>query len=603
MNASNVVTRARRPETLVELFAQSAIANPRRPAVSDDSGRQLSYAELDRLSNGLAERLTRDGVRSEDRIGVSRPRDCDFLVSILGILRSGATYVAVDERYPDVRRDLMLDAAGVRLTLIAPSADPSRLGSRLTLAWSSQGDASAVDDVSTVGAATSALPGPTDAACVLFTSGSTGTPKGVVLEHRNVVAFATNGALAPLASTDRVAQISNVSFDAAHFEIWCSLFANAELVIMPSLPDLVRADLRRELRRRRITVMLAPTMAVNHVAGEDPKAFSGLRILHTGGDVLRPSACRNLLASGFQGRMFNLYGPTEATTAVTSHEIATTPAGESVPIGSPLEGSTVYVLDDRLQPVETGGVGDLYIGGVGVARGYLHDPSRTAEHFLPDPFAGAGATMYATGDRGRDRGDGVFEYRGRADDQVKIRGYRVEPRAVETAILQHSEVRDVAVLAPEAGSDRRLVAFVVAQDGLTPHALRSFVEASLPDHEVPAELVFVSAIPATTHGKRDTAGLLAQRSDRERGRDPFAAPTTESERYLARLWEELLGIERVGIADDFYRLGGHSMLAFRVGKRVERELHLKLAPIEVLTHTVLADLATALDAVRARTSV
>jgi amino acid adenylation domain-containing protein len=579
--------------TLTALVAAAVAEHGDRAAVTDDTGRSLTYRELDAAADRLAALLVRAGVRREDRVGVHRRRGVDFVASVLGVLRAGAAYVAVDDRYPDARRDLMLRGAGCRLVVVDTDAGDALDGVCEVVPWG-------CDNIVATDGVQLGDPTPVDAACVLFTSGSTGTPKGVVLEHRNVSAFAVNPALPRLRPTDRVAQIANVSFDAVHFEMWGALGVGAELVVMPSMPDLVQSDLRRELRRRRITAMLAPTMAFNHIVSEDPDAFGSLRVLHTGGDVVRPSACRDVLAAGFAGTLCNLYGPTEAATACTVHEIAAVGADTvSVPIGSAVEGASLYVLDDLLRPVPVGTTGELHIGGSGVARGYLRDPARTGERFLPDPFAGGGAVMYGTGDLVRDRGDGVLEYLGRADDQVKIRGYRVEPREVERSLLGREGVLETAVLAVGDGQDRKLVAFVVAAAATGPREVREHAVLTMPDYQVPAEILLVSAIPATSHGKRDDAQLLATLAERDRGRGSFRVPATDSERYLTRLWESLLGMEGVGADDDFFALGGHSMLAFRVRKRIERELRLTVPLEDVLETTVLSELAAAIDRLRA----
>ncbi|MFC8006988.1 non-ribosomal peptide synthetase [Streptomyces olivaceus] len=578
-----------RVRTLTDLVARSVAEFGDRVAVTDETGRRITYAELDEAATRLALVLAAAGVRPEDRVGVYRRRGVNFVVSVLAVLRAGAAYVAVDDRYPDARRDLMLTAARCRLAVVDPDWTDRLDGVCETLGWSSEEPAHLVE-------AELPEPSPDNAACVLFTSGSTGTPKGVVLEHRNVAAFAVNPALPRLLPADRVAQIANVSFDAVHFEMWGALGVGAELVVMPSLPDLVQSDLRRELRRRRITAMLAPTMAFNHIISEDPDAFGGVRVLHTGGDVVRPSACRDLLAAGFDGTLCNLYGPTEAATAVTVHEITeVTDEAVSVPIGSAVAGASLYVLDDLLEPVPAGQPGELHIGGTGVTRGYLRDPARTAERFLPDPFAGGGAVMYATGDLVRDRGDGVLEYLGRADDQVKIRGYRVEPREVERTLMGCAGVLEVAVLPVGDGQDRKLVAFVAVGPATGPHEVRAHAEHTMPDYQVPAEIMVVPEIPATSHGKRDNARLLGVLADRERRRDTFREPATDSERYLTKLWESLLGMENIGADDDFIALGGHSMLAFRVRKRIQRELGITIRLEDILEATVLSELASTMD--------
>ena len=352
-----------------------------------------------------------------------------------------------------------------------------------------------------------------------------------------MIAFALNPALPPVEPGDRTAQVASISFDPINFEIWCTLAGGGELVVLPSIPDLLESDLRRELKRRRVTVMLAPAIAINHAVKLDRDCFAPLRVLHSGGDVLLPSSCRDLLAGAFQGRLFNLYGPAETTTACTAHEVTEIgPDEASVPIGSAFEGYRLYVLDNDFRPVPHGEPGELLVGGAGVARGYLNRPELTAERFLPDPFAGDGGSMYRTGDRVRDRGDGVLEYLGRMDTQVKIRGYRVEPGEVERAICANPAVREAAVTAIGDAGDKRLVALVVpAEDGLALKDLRADLAGRVADFLVPSEFIVLPSMPTDAHGKRDWAALTHTAEDRARQRPDYVEPGSDTERYLAEL--------------------------------------------------------------------
>lgn len=555
-----------------------------RPAVTD-ARRSLTYDQLDRESSLVAAALRERGVCREDRVAVYLPRGADVFVALLAVLKAGAAYVPVDTRYPDARRDLMIHNSGARLVITAP-----RLADALRpLAV----PAVTVDElVATAGApATGTVVAGCQAACVLFTSGSSGIPKAIVLEHRNLEYFARNPTLPALVPGDRVGHVSSLSFDAFNFEAWCTLAGGAEIVVLPTMPDLVAGDLQRELRRQRITAMLVPTMAVNHILREDREAFVGLRILHTGGDVLLPAAARELLDSSFAGEFHNLYGPTEGTTACTAYRVTAVGAEETnVPIGTALAGAQVYLLDGDRLPVADGVAGELFIGGAGVARGYLGQPGLTATRFLPDPFTADGGTMYATGDLARRRDDGLLEFLGRADDQVKIRGYRVEPREVERTLSRFPAARDVAVVVSGEGDGKHLVALVDG-DEVSLRDLRAYADDVMPDYMVPGAFVIVPAIPANDHGKRDTPLLLEMAREELRRRRDAIRPRDEVENYLARLWEELLGVEEVGVQDDFFALGGNSLLAFRLRRRAGAELGTTVTIEEVLTVTVLADLA------------
>ncbi|MGH3527362.1 MAG: non-ribosomal peptide synthetase [Pseudonocardiaceae bacterium] len=572
--------------TIIDLFAKTAAKHPDRPAASDGH-RRLSYMELDTKARALADELRTRGIGREDHVALHLVRGVQVFVALLGVLKAGAAYVPVDTRYPDTRRDLMMRDSRAKLVITEPD--------RVELLAGLGVEVYGLD----LEELTSASPEQTyqvderDAAAVLFTSGSSGQPKAVVLEHRNIVHFARNISLPALMPDDRVGHISSLSFDAFHFETWCAFAAGAEIVVLPTMPDLINSDIQRELRRRRITAMLVPTMAVNHVMREDRHAFSPLRILHTGGDVISPTACRELLNGSFSGIFSNLYGPTEATTACTVHQINEVAAdADTVPIGTPLAGSSVYLLDDWLDEVAEGVVGQLHIGGSGVARGYLAQGSLTAEKFLPDPFAAEGRRMYATGDRAVRCSSGVLEYVGRTDDQVKIRGHRVEPREVERTLSQHKEVREAAVLVAGGTIATHLVALVVSDEQISPKQLRKYAVSVMPDFMVPGSFVLVPEIPANDHGKRDLDQLRQLADEHVRRGENRVAPRDQVERHLAAIWEDLLAVEQIGATDDFFALGGNSLLAFRVQRRISRELGVALEPRDVLTNSELGGLAT-----------
>ncbi|TCO59529.1 non-ribosomal peptide synthetase [Actinocrispum wychmicini] len=564
------------PATLVSMFAGTVARVPDRPAVNDGDHR-LTYAELNVRAEAVAEDLRALGVGREDRVACHLDRGAELFVAILGILKAGAAYVPVDTRYPDARRDL----------LIADSR-PAALVTDRTVPV----DVPVIDvDIARTAPVRQPDVRPQDAAAVLFTSGSSGRPKAVVLQHDNLVSFATNPALPALAETDRVGQVSSISFDAFGFETWCAFAGGAEIVVLPAMADLLGSDIRRELKRRQITAMLVPTMAVNHVLREDLDAFSALRVLCTGGDVISPAACRELLGGEFTGEFVNLYGPTEGTTASTAHCVTKADLdADAVPIGLPLAGERVYLLDEQLKEVAPGEVGQLHIGGAGVARGYLDQPELTAEKFLTDPFAGG--RMYATGDLARRRPDGVLEFLGRADNQVKVRGYRVEPGEVERTLGRHPEVRDVAVLVAGHEQDKHLVAVVVCYDRTSPRELRDYAAERMPEFMVPSSFLLVPGIPANEHGKRDIARLRELADEQLRRQGSRVAPDGEIEHYLAELWEDLLAVERIGATDDFFSLGGNSLLAFRVQRRITRELGVPLRPQDVLANSELRGLAT-----------
>lgn len=407
---------------MTELFDTTLKRYPDGLAVLDGET-AMSYRDLDVASNSLAWRLQARGITLEDRVGVYLERSSDLYVALVGILKAGGAYVAVDTRYPAARRDYMLINSGAKVIVTdsPQAAQLQHLDIDVVTITGAEGDPDLVEIA------------PATAASVLYTSGSAGEPKALVLEHRNLVSFATNPSLPRLRAGERVGQISSVSFDAFHFEIWTAFADGACSVILPPVPELLAVGFQQQMRRHGIVAMLVPTMVVNHLVRADADAFAPLRILQVGGDVILPSVCRDLLSGEFRGEMFNLYGPTEITAACTAHQITAADAErEAIPIGRPISGVTVHVLDAGLSPVPPGEVGEIFVGGPGVARGYQDRPELTAERFLIlDHLGDAGCRYYRTGDLARRRTNGVLEFAGRADRQVKIRGYRVEPDEVE----------------------------------------------------------------------------------------------------------------------------------------------------------------------------
>ncbi|MEU7104753.1 non-ribosomal peptide synthetase [Streptomyces sp. NPDC046215] len=580
--------------TLTELFSRSVQLHPDRVAVSDGR-RSLTYGELDKESDAVSALLRSHGVDTEDRVGVYLHRSVELLVAVLGILKAGGAYVAVDTRYPEARRHLMLGRSGAKVILTEEGWE-NRIGeiSAKVVAVSDRSEFEGRRDEGVVA--------PQNAASVLFTSGSSGEPKAIVLEHRNIVSFACNPGMPVLRPEDRTGQVSSVSFDAFHFEMWTTLAAGARTVVLPTVPELLAAGFPRQMKKYGITAMVVPTMVVNHVVHEDRDAFASLRVLGAGGDVLLPSACRSLLSGRFSGSLYNCYGPAEITTGCTAHLVTREDAeSDVIPIGHPIAGATVRILDAGLRPVAPGEIGELFVGGPGVARGYQDRDDLTRERFLDVPAEdGTVLRMYRTGDLARQREDGVLVFVGRADDQVKIRGYRVEPGEVERGLRRYPEVQEAVVLTDGEGNDRRLVAFVVLDGSLDVKELRARTERDLPDFMVPSRFILQNEIPATVNGKRDLDALREVLAAQQTRAAAYSEPQNETERYLARLWEDLLNVEQAGRDEDFFGLGGHSLLAFRMHHRINRELDARLPFPTLLDNTRLKDLAAAIDASRSQ---
>ncbi|ATQ77348.1 non-ribosomal peptide synthetase [Massilia violaceinigra] len=536
-----------------QLFEQQVERTPHATA-AEQEGRALSYGELNARANQLAHHLRQLGVQPDQRVAICAPRSLDMLVAILGVLKAGAAYVPLDPAYPQERIDYMLrDSAPVALLTQSELEAPS---------WLHQPTGN--PEPAAIGLTASHL------AYVIYTSGSTGAPKGVMIEHRGlcnqITALQRLYALGP---ADRVLQFAAPSFDMSVEEIFGALVSGATLVL--GSPAWI-ADAQRwcELAEANaLTVANLPTMFWQQIAQAPHVALpASLRQISIGGEGVAAAALDAWWARpGHRPVLVNAYGPTEATinASILTCQRGTNPRS----IGSPVANTPVYLLDRHGQAVPPGVAGEIHIGGVGVARGYLNLPQLTQERFVPDPFASdAGARMYKSGDLGRWLSDGSLEYLGRNDHQVKLRGFRIELGEIEAQLARQSGVRQAVVLAREDNpGDKRLVAYVVgAADA---GALRAALAQVLPDYMVPAAFVTLDALPLTPNGKLDRHALPAPEGSAYAQR-AYCAPQGEAENALARIWAELLHVERVGRDDNFFELGGHSLLAVQLMERMRR---------------------------------
>ncbi|MGW7819955.1 non-ribosomal peptide synthase/polyketide synthase [Streptomyces puniciscabiei] len=592
--AWNTTTRPADPHSPVDLFAEQARRTPDAVAVRA-GGSGLTYRELAHWSARLAARLLAGGLAPEDRVALLMDRSAELVVAQLAVLRAGGAYVPVDTRAPEDRRQSLLDQAGaaVRLTAADVTAARTDTGPADGIAAGADGTPAGPDGTpagpdGTAGDRPLPPADPDRLAYVMFTSGSTGRPKAVAVRHRDVAALATDSRFADGVCA-RVLLHSPVAFDAATFEVWAPLLTGGCVVVAPG--DSVDAALVRRLAGDEGLSALWLTAGVFRLLAQDaPDCFRGLRQVWTGGDVVPAPAVRRVLAACPGLTVVDGYGPTETTTFATSFPLTDAAAvPDTVPIGRPLDDLRVHVLDARLRPVPPGCAGELYIAGEGVARGYLGRPGDTAARFLADPAGPAGSRMYRTGDLARRRPDGTVEFLGRADDQVKIRGFRVEPGEVEAALAAHPDVVDVAVLAREdRPGSKRLVAYVVGPAGQDPDDLRAFAARTLPDYLVPAAFVPLDALPLSDNGKVDRAALPAPGTLAPRA---YVAPGTDAERRTAEIFGQVLGTEPPGALDDFFQLGGDSILSIRLASRLAEAFGTDLTPREVFTHTTPAALA------------
>ncbi|PZT70837.1 hypothetical protein DN402_05845 [Streptomyces sp. SW4] len=496
---------------LAEQFAAQARRTPDAVAVVGTDGTELTYAELDARSGRLARRLADAGVGPESAVAVLQERSADLVVSLLAVVRAGGFYVPLNTRYPASRMALITGDVGARVVLTDRATDAEHA----CASWAPDAEVVVVDAPGdgADAAALAPLPPvpahPHQLAYVMYTSGSTGRPKGVAITHGDVSALAADRCWRT-GNQERVLLHSPYSFDTSQYELWVPLVSGGAVVVAPP-GDLDTRALARAVVDGRVTGMWLTSGLFNLLAEESPECFTGVREVWTGGDVVSPAAVARVLAASPGTMVVDGYGPTETTTFATHHFMRAPWEQETtVPIGTPLDNTTCHVLDDRLRPVPPGVAGELYIGGTGLARGYLKRPDATAERFVADPFGPEGARMYRTGDLVRRRGDGVLEFLGRVDHQVKIRGFRIELGEIESVLGSHPQVAQCAVLVREdRPGDKRLVAYVVAAPGTDPAtaALRAHVAAALPDYMVPAAFVGLAALPLTPNGKLDRRAL------------------------------------------------------------------------------------------------
>ena len=551
-----------------ELFEARVDRAPQAPALSFE-GQTLSYAELDRRANKLARHLQGLGVGPEVRVGLCVERSVELVVGMLGILKAGGAYVPLDPSYPADRLAMMMQEAALPVLLTQGHlADELPAGGEQLVCLD---DDWAQVERQPEGRVAAGVVGD-NLAYVIFTSGSTGRPKGVMVRHRGLV----NTALAAgeehgVREDSRVLQYASMSFDASVCEVFSTLVAGACLCLAKREELMPGEPLTKTLLEQRISmVTLTPTV----LAQQGVEGLEGLETVISAGE-----ACtREVVGKWKPGRkLLNAYGPTEVTVCATiNKEVEEQRAGV---IGKPWRNVRVYVLDEALQPVPVGVAGELYVGGEGVARGYLGRADLTAEKFVPDALSGeAGARLYRTGDVVKWVEGGSLEYVGRADAQVKVRGFRIELGEVESVLRQQPGVADAVVVAREDGGEKRLVGYYVREEGaeVTAGAVREGLKAKLPEYMVPSALMELEALPLTSSGKVDRKALPEPGAERPELEVAFVAPRNPVEELLASVWAEVLGVERVGVHDSFFDLGGHSLLATQVISRLREVLGVEL---------------------------
>ncbi|MEV4413081.1 non-ribosomal peptide synthetase [Catellatospora sp. NPDC049609] len=552
----------------------------------------LTYRELDERANRLAHHLLAQGVEAEARVGLCT-RDENWIVGALAALKAGACFVPLDPSYPAERLAYMCRDAGVELVLRAGGHGAEVPGRHV--------DLDALDLAGRPATRPAVRVGPQSLAYVMYTSGSTGGPKGVAVTHRNIVRLACSADSIEVRPSDTAVQAANISFDAATLETWGALLNGARLVGLGKDEVLVAERLRGALTAHGVDVLFLPTSLLRQVAAEDPAVFRTVRNLSFGGEQADARTVASLAAHCPDTELVNLYGPTEITVYATAHRCtAETGADRIVPIGRPAANSAVYLLDEQLRPVPDGTAGEMFLGGAGVARGYLGRAALTAQKFVPDPFAAEpGARLYRTGDLARRRTDGALEFLGRVDRQVKVRGHRVEPAEIEDALRALPGVVEVAVVADRAAhGDTRLLAYVVL-DGVDTAAVRAGLAGRLPAYLVPAVFMDLPRLPLNPNGKVDLAALPLPPAE-------HAAPAPEltaAERTVLDIWQESLGRAVDGADANFFELGGNSIDAARVRSRLSAAYGVDVPLQTLFDHPTVAALAAAVAELTAAPAV
>jgi tyrocidine synthetase-3 len=582
---NNTSTPYPEDKTIHQVFAEQVARVPHRVAAAEGL-HGLTYRELDQRSNRLANRLNNRGAAAGTIIGLDVERSLDMLVGILGILKAGGAYLPLEPSYPEERQKRVLMDSHVSIVL-------TRSGAR-RYPWIDH-EIDLAEDRNEDSSGTPALTSSRSLAYVMFTSGSTGDPKGVMVEHRSVVRLVKETRFITVREDEAVLPTGALDFDASTLEIWAPLLNGARVCLVTTADILMPEQLKRCIRLHRVTFMWMTSPLFNQVVSMDTGIFRGVRTLLVGGDVLSPPHI-NRVRVEFPGiQIINGYGPTENTTFSTTFRV-NRDFEDSIPIGKPISNSTAYVLDgrQRLQPI--GAVGELYVGGHGLARGYMNNPELTHDLFPPHPYK-PNERLYRTGDLTRWLEDGNIKFLGRVDQQVKIRGYRIEPGEIQHRLLQCPGVKQAAVIAvtPSAGGDKILCAYIIPEGNTTVDRVREFLVKELPEHMAPAFIQTMEQFPLTPNGKLDRKKLPLPDTRSLPG--VFAAPANDTEKTIIHIWSGILDIpaEKISALHNFFELGGHSLAAVKMLTLLHKELNTKIPLEEVFVQPTARDLAACIQ--------
>ncbi|MGC1394710.1 MAG: amino acid adenylation domain-containing protein [Coleofasciculaceae cyanobacterium] len=565
---------------------------------------EITYGKLNERSNQLAHYLQKLGVKSGVLVGICLEPSLEMIIAMLGILKAGGAYVPLDTSYPEGRLKFMIEDAQLTVLLTNYALLKGDVLSTPNLVYldrdwqiiqqESQDNLSCELDSDQL-------------AYIIYTSGSTGKPKGVTIPHKAINRLLFNTNYIKINASDKIAQVSNTSFDAATFEIWGALLHGAQLVGINREVTLSPQDFAEQLQQKGISIMFLTTALFQQMARSVPQAFASLRYLLFGGEVVNHRWVQKILKNRPPQNLIQVYGPTENTTFATYYKVKYVPEEAThIPIGRPITNTQIYLLDKHLKPVPIGVIGELFIGGEGLAKGYLNRPDLTAQNFVTSPPIISHQYLYKTGDLAIFKSDGNLEFMGRVDHQVKIRGYRIELEEIEALLTQHPLVVENAVLIwEEIPDDKQLVAYVVPdlcqisnkQEPNIAFLLRQFLKEKLPNYMIPSTFIVLDALPLTPNGKVNRRALKAPNHVNFVNKDDYVSPRTNVEELLGQIWSKVLGKQSIGVYDNFFELGGHSLLATQLTSRIRDAFQIEMPVSQLFEAPTIASLAKYIETI------
>ncbi|MBN3989152.1 MAG: amino acid adenylation domain-containing protein [Nostoc sp. NMS2] len=587
-------------KSIHQLFEEKVQQYPDSIAVNF-ANKQLTYQELNTCSNKLAHHLQKIGVGTEVLVGICISQSIEMIIGLLGIIKAGGAYVPLDPSYPEERLNFMLEDAQVSVLLTQENLLKHFKGfSKLIISIDKDWEIITQEKQDNPKSDLNS----DNLAYIIYTSGSTGKPKGVAVPHKAVNRLVYNTNYIKFSPSDKIAQASNTSFDAATFEIWGALLNGAQLVGISKDVTISPHELALQLREKGINILFLTTALFQQIVRDVPQAFATLKYLLFGGETVDKRWIKKILQSGAPKHLIHVYGPTENTTFSSYYCVEELPSATSLPIGIPIANTQIYILDAHLQPVPIGITGELYMGGEGLAREYLNRTELTAKNFITHSFSKKPKTrLYKTGDLARYLPDGNIEFLGRVDNQVKIRGFRIELSEIEAVLSQHPAVKETIVIAGEdVPDDKYLVAYIVPNQEQIPtqdvqsfaSLLRQFLKEKLPEYMMPRAYVILESLPLTPNGKVDRRALPMPDTISFNNQD-YVPPRSQVEELLAQIWAKVLGKEQVGVHDNFFELGGHSLLATQLTSRIRDTFQIDLPVRNLFEAPTVEQLARYID--------